>query len=255
MKHRQPIESPPMSEHHWKYRPSEHGEGIARDFEQQLKVTTETPAPSICVLRDGVWCHVVGPWVAEEMLRLSRLVPEPVVEGEHRWRFKVGSGAVDNFRAVKGQGFDYARVEILLQGGAWDIFVGQPVAEEMLRLATENESLGSIVGGQAQMISSIRQQLRIECGEIGDNSWPDDLHPSDVIEKYLAHPAAARIAELEARVAELEVEVAAKEATIHMAVARLGGEVEGAPTHRINFLQRIDELRGIERLREEDPLA
>ena len=31
-----------------------------------------------------------------------------------------------------------------------------------------------------------------------------------------------------------------------MAVARLGGEVEGAPTHAGNFLQRIDALRDIE---------
>lgn len=36
------------------------------------------------------------------------------------------------------------------------------------------------------------------------------------------------------------------EATLAMAVARLGGEVEGAPTHRINFLQRIDQLRRVE---------
>lgn len=61
---------------------------------------------------------------------------------EHRWKFKVGSGACDEYRAVRGQGHDYARVEIL-SGGEWDIFVGQPVAEEMLRLATENEELRS----------------------------------------------------------------------------------------------------------------
>lgn len=36
------------------------------------------------------------------------------------------------------------------------------------------------------------------------------------------------------------------EATLAMAVARLGGEVEGAPTARVNFLQRIDELRRVE---------
>lgn len=37
-----------------------------------------------------------------------------------------------------------------------------------------------------------------------------------------------------------------KEAVLAMAVARLGGKVEGAPTHRGNFLQRIDELRRVE---------
>ena len=33
---------------------------------------------------------------------------------------------------------------------------------------------------------------------------------------------------------------------LFMTVARLGGKVEGRPTHRGNFLQRIDALRGIE---------
>ena len=36
------------------------------------------------------------------------------------------------------------------------------------------------------------------------------------------------------------------EAVINMAVARLGGTVEGLPTHRLNFLQRIDELVRLE---------
>lgn len=37
------------------------------------------------------------------------------------------------------------------------------------------------------------------------------------------------------------------EATLATAVSRLGGFVEGHPTHRLNFLQRIEELREIER--------
>lgn len=37
------------------------------------------------------------------------------------------------------------------------------------------------------------------------------------------------------------------EGILSMTVARLGGTVEDAPTHRGNFLQRIDELRAIER--------
>jgi hypothetical protein len=40
----------------------------------------------------------------------------------------------------------------------------------------------------------------------------------------------------------LELQVAMRDATLHMAVARLGGVVEGNPTGRHNFLQRIDEL-------------
>lgn len=36
------------------------------------------------------------------------------------------------------------------------------------------------------------------------------------------------------------------EGVLSMTVARLGGTVEGAPTQRVNFIQRIDELRRIE---------
>lgn len=43
------------------------------------------------------------------------------------------------------------------------------------------------------------------------------------------------------------------ESTLAMTVDRLGGEVEGAPTHCVNFLQRIDALRAIES--ERDRLA
>lgn len=45
----------------------------------------------------------------------------------------------------------------------------------------------------------------------------------------------------------LDGSLAAERATLAMTVARLGGTVEGHPTRRINFLQRIDELREIER--------
>jgi hypothetical protein len=45
--------------------------------------------------------------------------------------------------------------------------------------------------------NATRKQLRIECAELGDNDWPDDLHLADVVEKHLARPAAARIDELE----------------------------------------------------------
>jgi len=129
-----------MDEHHWKYRPSTHCEGIAQDFEQKLKATTETPAPSICVLRDGVWCHVVGPWVAEEMLRLSmqQPAPEPAVDGEHRWKFKVGSNRYDQYRAIIKDGVPCIQV---LQSYTWVHWTGEPVAAEMFRLATENEEL------------------------------------------------------------------------------------------------------------------
>ena len=53
---------------------------------------------------------------------------------------------------------------------------------------------------------------------------------------------AAEIERLRARVAEYKLAHEGSEAVIHMAIARLGGLVEGLPTHRGNFLQRIDEL-------------
>lgn len=45
----------------------------------------------------------------------------------------------------------------------------------------------------------------------------------------------------------------AAESVIAMAIARLGGTVEGSPTARHNFLQRIDELREIELTRGGEP--
>lgn len=63
--------------------------------------------------------------------------------------------------------------------------------DEILRLAEENRALRHHLQG-------VRERLRIECAELGDNDWPDDLHLGDVIERHFADPAAARIAALEA---------------------------------------------------------
>jgi len=46
---------------------------------------------------------------------------------------------------------------------------------------------------------------------------------------------------------ELLLQLEMRDAQISMTVARLGGIVEGHPTGSHNFLQRIDELREIER--------
>lgn len=43
-----------------------------------------------------------------------------------------------------------------------------------------------------------------------------------------------------------QVDLDSERGVLAMTVARLGGTVEGEPTQRINFLQRIDELREIE---------
>ena len=48
--------------------------------------------------------------------------------------------------------------------------------------------------------------------------------------------------------AQLSLRVRSEGSVLAMAVARLGGIVEGNPTGRVNFMQRIDALREIERL-------
>jgi hypothetical protein len=53
-----------------------------------------------------------------------------------------------------------------------------------------------------------------------------------------------------AELAEARLSHQSSEAVLAMTVARLGGQVEGRPTHRINFLQRVDELREIEAQRD-----
>lgn len=54
------------------------------------------------------------------------------------------------------------------------------------------------------------------------------------------------LSELRGVVKRLTLDIQAELAVRHMAVARLGGFVEGRPTHSGNFLQRIDELIRIE---------
>lgn len=53
--------------------------------------------------------------------------------------------------------------------------------------------------------------------------------------------------ELRAEFAAARGAIEARDALLAMTVARLGGNVEGAPTARHNFLQRIDALRDAER--------
>lgn len=56
----------------------------------------------------------------------------------------------------------------------------------------------------------------------------------------------AEIDALTAELAEARLQRDCRDGQIRMTVDRLEGLVEGQPTHEGNFLQRIDELRGIE---------
>jgi hypothetical protein len=73
-----------------------------------------------------------------------------------------------------------------------------------------------------------------------------NLQQAYVTERTNAETAEREIARLRTKSAAAVLQRQCCEATLSMAVARLGGEVEGAPTHRGNFLQRVDELREIE---------
>lgn len=52
-----------------------------------------------------------------------------------------------------------------------------------------------------------------------------------------------RLVVLERELAEARATVEMRDGTLMMTVHRLEGMVEGRPTERVNFLQRIDELR------------
>ena len=75
------------------------------------------------------------------------------------------------------------------------------------------------------------------------NELPMGIAPTawNAMVKELAN----RDAEIERLKAERDAAYLAhesSEAVLHMTIARLGGLVEGRPTHRGNFLQRIDAL-------------
>lgn len=52
-------------------------------------------------------------------------------------------------------------------------------------------------------LDGTRKALRIECADLGDNNWSDDLHLGDVIEKHLGRNVRERIEDLEAENARL----------------------------------------------------
>jgi hypothetical protein len=74
----------------------------------------------------------------------------------------------------------------------------------------------------------------------------DSCHPRNVARAAWSSRD-EEIAAKDRDLAEAQLAHQGSEAVLHMAVARLGGEVEGHPTARHNFLQRVDELRDVER--------
>ncbi len=91
-------------------------------------------------------------------------------------------------------------------------------------------------------------------GPTGEDRWPSwyMAQITDYAVKFLAALDECKAAayqderELRSQITALKAELEKARATLSMTVGRLGGEVEGCPTQRINFLQRIDALREIE---------
>jgi len=84
-------------------------------------------------------------------------------------------------------------------------------------------------------MSQIPEGLSAE-GWLASTGYCDSrVHSSSAIAELLDGYAAYKVE-------ALQREIQMRDGTLSMAVARLGGTVEGNPTGRHNFLQRIDEL-------------
>lgn len=89
------------------------------------------------------------------------------------------------------------------------------------------------------------------CGELEDevktlDRCHHELHDHIGRLGVLRDESAETMHKLRAEVEELRLSRDCETGVLAMTVGRLGGQVEGQPTARGNFLQRIDELRGIE---------
>lgn len=63
--------------------------------------------------------------------------------------------------------------------------------------------------------------LRELCREYGDNDWPDNLHPLDVIEKHLTRPLYSQLERMRETVAALTERNAKLESAMRQTVATL----------------------------------
>lgn len=91
----------------------------------------------------------------------------------------------------------------------------------------------------------------MNCAFYGEPNPECNEHGEVAVLRAQVAKAKERIAELESQgraLADIAMQTKAQwDGQIAMTVHRLGGMVEGAPTHAGNFLQRVDALREIER--------
>jgi hypothetical protein len=89
-------------------------------------------------------------------------------------------------------------------------------------------------------LDGIRKTLRIECADLGDNDWSDDLHLGDVVEKHLGRPAQSRIAALEAENRDLREHVERLQAMDRlMAEADLPAVIRGLQEDRASARREL----------------
>ena len=75
-------------------------------------------------------------------------------------------------------------------------------AEHILRI-DERQCHRPVTLHVPEPINEVRATLRIEWEDFNANSWHDELHPADVIEKHLARAARAEIRRLRSQVIRL----------------------------------------------------
>jgi TolA-binding protein len=96
-----------------------------------------------------------------------------------------------------------------------------------------------------RMPSKVRDMHVVLLHRLLDNLRDAEARATAAEQDALERQSIAR--ELLTKLKAAEQERDGERGVLAMTVARLGGMVEGHPTHRINFLQRIDALRDIER--------
>jgi hypothetical protein len=126
----------------------------------------------------------------------------------------------------------------------------QRVKDAPHEIAALRSSLSSMTTECQNLANRLRERDEVLAGEIEARKKAEAERDARDRMIDIAHDDrvkdSAYIESLTRQRDELRGVVQMREGTIQMAVDRLGGRVEGRPTHRGNFLQRIDELVRIE---------
>jgi chromosome segregation ATPase len=133
--------------------------------------------------------------------------------------------------ALKGQGY-VAEAAVESEHEAYEALTRE-----------RDEARGDVVEARKEITT-----LNVECSALETTVARLTAHVAELEQSHsdIVLGAVIDVAELERERDEARLDLECRDATLHMTVARLGGTVEGRETHRVNFLQRIDELRRTE---------